>query len=296
MSKKVLGKGIGALFKELDVPDTSEATTLPVKQLKPNPYQPRTRFPDEGLKELADSIREKGVIQPLLVEADPDGTWTVIAGERRLRAAKMAGLKDVPVLVRRFSMVEKIEIALIENIQRENLTPVEEAQGYRKLIEVVELSQEQVAKRVGKDRSTVANSLRLLKLPEPMLEALDKGDITPGHARAILSLVNPADQQILFDRMMAKGLSVREAEMQAQDLRAGRRGPSEPAGGEQRRRPRRALDPSLEEVRQRLIDGLGTRVDIRGSTTRGKIEITYYSSDDLERMLELLAVRVQPEK
>ena len=296
MSKKVLGKGIGALFKELDVPDTSEATTLPVKQLKPNPYQPRSRFPDEGLKELADSIREKGVIQPLLVEADPDGTWTVIAGERRLRAAKMAGLKDVPVLVRRFSMVEKIEIALIENIQRENLTPVEEAQGYRKLMEAVELSQEQVARRVGKDRSTVANSLRLLKLPEPMLDALDKGDISPGHARAILSLVNPADQQILFERAVEKGLSVREAEMQAQELRSGRRGPSESRGVEQQRRPRRALDPSLEEVRQRLIDGLGTRVDIRGSTTRGKIEITYYSTDDLDRMLDLLAARGEQHK
>ncbi|MBN1628209.1 MAG: ParB/RepB/Spo0J family partition protein [Thermoleophilia bacterium] len=294
MSKKVLGKGIGALFKELDVPDASEATTLPVKQLKPNPYQPRTRFPDEGLKELADSIREKGIIQPLLVEADDDGTYTVIAGERRLRAAKAAGLKDVPVLVRRFSMVEKIEIALIENIQRENLTPVEEAQGYRKLMQAVELSQEQVARRVGKDRSTVANSLRLLKLPEPMLEALDKGDITPGHARAILSLVNPADQQILFDRTMDKGLSVREAEMQAQELRSGRRGPTE--SSEQRRRPRRSLEPSLEEVRQRLIDGLGTKVDIRGTTTRGKIEISYYSSDDLERMLELLAARGEKPK
>ncbi len=296
MPKKVLGKGIGALFKELDVPDTSEATTLPLKQLKPNPYQPRSRFPDQGLKELADSIREKGVIQPLLVEADVDGTYTVIAGERRLRAARMAGLKDIPVLVRRFSMVEKIEIALIENIQRENLTPVEEAQGYRKLMEVVELNQEEVARRVGKDRSTVANSLRLLKLPAPMLEALDKGEITAGHARAILSLVNPADQQILFERTTERGLSVREAEMQAQELRAGRRAPTEPASGHRQGRPRRALEPALEEVRQRLIDGLGTRVDIRGTSQRGRIEITYYSTDDLDRMLDLLAARGTEQK
>ncbi len=294
MPKKVLGRGIGALFKELDVADANDATTVPLKQLKPNPYQPRSRFPDEGLKELADSIREKGIIQPLLVEASDDGTYTVIAGERRLRAARIAGLKEVPVLVRRFSMVEKIEIALIENIQRENLTPVEEAQGYRKLMEAVELSQEEVARRVGKDRSTVANSLRLLKLPQPMLEALDSGEITPGHARAILALVNPADQQLLFERIMDKGLSVREAEMQVQELRGGRRG-GESKGGRQRR-PRRPLDPSLEEVRQRLIDGLGTRVDIRGTAQRGRIEITYYSADDLERVLDLLPAGRSAEK
>ena len=287
MSKKVLGKGIGALFKDLEVADASEATSLAIKVLKPNPYQPRSRFPDDGLKELADSIKEKGIIQPLLVEADADGTYTVIAGERRLRAARMAGLKDVPVLVRRFSMVEKIEIALIENIQRENLTPVEEAQGYRKLMELVELSQEEVARRVGKDRSTVSNSLRLLKLPEPMLAALDKGEITPGHARAILALVNPADQQVLFERVTGQGLSVREAEMQAQDLGGGRRGRGGGAASAQRK-ARKALDPALEEVRQRLIDALGTRVEVRGTAQRGKIEITYYSGDDLERMLALL--------
>ncbi len=290
MSKKVLGKGIGALFKELEATASGEGATVAIKQLKPNPYQPRSRFPDEGLRELADSIREKGIIQPLLVEADEDGTYTVIAGERRLRAARLAGLKDVPVLVRRFSMVEKVEIALIENIQRENLTPVEEAQGYRKLMELVELSQEDVARRVGKDRSTVANSLRLLKLPEPMLQALDRGDITPGHARAILALVNPADQQLLFDRVMGQGLSVREAEMQAQELKAGRRSAR---GSDARapRKPRRALDPSLEDVRRRLMDALGTRVDVRGTPKRGKIEITYYSADDLDRMLFLMDSR-----
>jgi ParB family chromosome partitioning protein len=290
MSKKVLGKGIGALFKDLEAAEPGEGSNVSIKLLKPNPYQPRSRFPDEGLKELADSIREKGIIQPLLVEAEEDGTYTVIAGERRLRAARMAGLKEVPVLVRRFSMVEKVEIALIENIQRENLTPVEEAHGYRKLMELVELSQEEVARRVGKDRSTVANSLRLLKLPEPMLQALDRGDITPGHARAILALVNPADQQVLFDRVVGRGLSVREAEMQVQELKAGRRsarGGEPPAA----RKPRRALDPVLEEVRRRLMDALGTRVDVRGTPKRGKIEITYYSSDDLDRMLFLMDSR-----
>jgi ParB family chromosome partitioning protein len=284
MTKKALGKGIGALFQDLAVSDASEATSVPVRLLKPNPYQPRTRFSDEGIRELADSIREKGIIQPLLVEADEDGTYTVIAGERRLRAARLAGLKEVPVLVRRFSMVEKVEIALIENIQRENLTPVEEAQGYRKLMELVELSQEEVARRVGKDRSTVANSLRLLKLPEPILGALDRGDITAGHARAILALVNPADQQVLFDRITGQGLSVREAEVQAQGFKQGRRAKVADAP----RKARRPLDPALLGIQQRLIDGLGTRVDIRGSAQRGRIEITYYSPDDLERVLSRL--------
>jgi ParB family transcriptional regulator, chromosome partitioning protein len=284
MTKKALGKGIGALFQELAVSDASEATTVAIRLLKPNPYQPRSRFSDEGIRELADSIREKGIIQPLLVEADENGTYTVIAGERRLRAARLANLKDVPVLVRKFSMVEKVEIALIENIQRENLTPVEEAQGYRKLMELVELSQEDVARRVGKDRSTVANSLRLLKLPEHMLEALDRGDITAGHARAILALVNPADQQVLFDRIAAQGLSVREAEIQVQGLKQGSRA----KGTDAPRKARRPLDPSLQGIRQRLIDGFGTRVDIRGTTQRGRIEITYYSADDLERVLAIL--------
>jgi ParB family transcriptional regulator, chromosome partitioning protein len=284
-NKKALGKGIGALFKELDTGgDSSEATTVAVRLLKPNPYQPRSRFSDEGIRELADSIREKGIIQPLLVEADEDGTYTVIAGERRLRAARLANLKDVPVLVRKFSMVEKVEIALIENIQRENLTPVEEAQGYRKLMELVELSQEEVARRVGKDRSTVANSLRLLKLPEPMLAALDRGDITAGHARAILALVNPADQQVLFDRIMGQGLSVREAEVQVQGFKQGRRIKVADAP----RKARKAIDPSLQGVQQRLIDGLGTRVDIRGTPHRGRIEITYYSADDLDRVLAIV--------
>jgi ParB family transcriptional regulator, chromosome partitioning protein len=284
MTKKALGKGIGALFQELAVTDASEATSVAIRLLKPNPYQPRSRFSDEGIRELADSIREKGIIQPLLVEANEDGTYTVIAGERRLRAARLANLRDVPVLVRKFSMVEKVEIALIENIQRENLTPVEEAQGYRKLMELVELSQEDVARRVGKDRSTVANSLRLLKLPEHMLEALDRGDITAGHARAILALVNPADQQVLFDRITGQGLSVREAEIQVQGLKQGHRAKVADAP----RKTRRPLDPSLQGIQQRLIDGLGTRVDIRGTTQRGRIEITYYSSDDLERVLAIL--------
>ena len=203
MSKKALGRGIGALLKDVDVPsEQGETTEVALKSLKPNPYQPRARFADEGLRELADSIREKGVIQPLLVEDDGDGKYTVIAGERRLRAAKIAGLRKVPVILRRFSMVEKIEIALIENIQRENLTPVEEAQGYRTLMDAVELSQEDVAKRVGKNRSPVANSLRLLKLPPDMLDALDAARMTAGHARAILSLVNPSDREILFQRII----------------------------------------------------------------------------------------------
>ena len=284
MSKKALGRGIGALLK--DVESTSEhdpTTELPLKSLKPNPSQPRSRFEDDGLRELADSIKEKGIIQPLLVESSDDGSYTVVAGERRLRAARMAGLRKVPVIVRRFSMVEKIEIALIENIQRENLTPVEEAQGYRALMDAVQLSQEEVARRVGKNRSTVANALRLLNLPAEMLAALDEGKITAGHARAILSLVNPSDQQVLFQRVLDRGLSVRETESQAHALGAGRR-----SGSARQAKRKTGLDPALESLRQELIDRLGTKVDIRGSLDRGRIEIAYFSQDDLGRLSELL--------
>jgi ParB family chromosome partitioning protein len=288
VSKKALGRGIGALLKDMDVASERDQTTeISLKSLKPNPYQPRSRFGDEGLRELADSIREKGVIQPLLVEENGDGTFTVVAGERRLRAARMAGLRKVPAIVRRFSMVEKIEIALIENIQRENLTPVEEAQGYRALMDAVQLSQEDVAKRVGKNRSTVANALRLLNLPNDMLAALDDGRMSAGHARAILSLVNPSDQQVLFQRIVERGLSVREAESQAHALGAGRR-------GDPKRRAQRgekaALEPALESLRQELIERLGTKVDIKGGLERGRIEIAYFSQDDLDRLSGLLGL------
>ncbi len=286
MSRKVLGKGIGALLGDEGEIDQASVSEVPVSALKPNPQQPRRDFDETALHELAESIRQKGVLQPVLAEPAQDGTYVIIAGERRVRAAKLAGLEKVPVLVRQFSPDEKLEIALIENIQREDLNPIEEALAYKKLMEIAGLNQEQMASRVGKDRSTIANTLRLLKLPEEAQGAVEKGTLSPGHARAILSLVNPADQQVLFKRILDKGISVREAEELAAAFSVGKR----QAGKSRRQGPAASerKDPEVREIEQKLIEKLGTKVDLRGNGKKGRIEIAYYSTDDLERLLEII--------
>jgi ParB family chromosome partitioning protein len=287
MSKRALGKGIDALLAGNEGREAGAGlgvNLVPVSSLQPGAHQPRKHFPEETLAELARSIQEKGVLQPILVEEADGGGYRIVAGERRFRAAQLAGLKEIPVLVRRFTESEKTEIALIENLQREDLSPIEEATGYKTLMQQAELTQEEVAKRVGKNRSTVANSLRLLKLPKPMIEALDQGKLSPGHARAILSLLNPADQELLFQRILAREMSVREAEQTAARLgkgvrETGKKGPpSKPV-------PR---SPELAALEQSLIERLGTKVVIRGSEKRGKIEISYFSLDDLERLSALI--------
>ncbi len=213
MSKKALGKGIGALLSS-DTADVSEQSTLEVSinLVKPNPNQPRKIIPAESLKELAASIKEKGIIQPVLVEKNPDDSFTLIAGERRFRAAKIAGLEQIPVIVKSLSETEKMEYALIENIQREDLTPVEEAKAYEALLKISDSSQEELAKHLGKNRSTIANSLRLLKLPQQMIDALNERKMSAGHARAILAAGAPVNQGLLYKSIVEKGLSVREAE------------------------------------------------------------------------------------
>lgn len=298
---KGLGRGFDAILGSLDedVPVQSGARVaeggarplegliqLPLTELKANPDQPRKEFAEEALDELAASIRERGIIQPLLVEPDPQGSgYIIIAGERRYRAAQRAGLGSVPALVRQVSEEERLEIALIENIQRADLTPLEEARAYRHLMETVGLTQEEVAQKVGKQRSTVANALRLLKLPSEMQSALEENRMTPGHARAILQVVNPAGQKALYGRIVNAGLSVREAEQQAQALNSGEK----KAGGESPVSPGVKVDPQLLEVEQKLMEALGTRVEIRGQLEKGKLEITFYSADDLARLYELFA-------
>jgi ParB family transcriptional regulator, chromosome partitioning protein len=286
VSKRALGKGIEALLQATGEEDSPRAQELliPLDRIKPNPEQPRKAFDQERLNELADSIREQGIIQPLIVEEYQAG-YRIIAGERRFRAAQIAHLAEVPVLVRSFSEEEKLEIALIENIQREDLNPIEEAHGYRHLMVQAGLSQEDVAQKVGKNRSTVANSLRLLKMPEAMQDALVAGKMTAGHARALLSILNPADQMILFNRIITNGLSVREAEGQAGELNRGSRASSP----ERHESSIKRQDPELSKIEQRLIDLFGTKVAVRGSSKKGKIEIAYYSLDDLDRILEIVS-------
>ena len=287
MSKRALGRGIDALIQQVDDDTTSDhkdVTTVPLRNIQPNPYQPRTEFDEERLSELAESIKQQGVIQPLIVEKERD-IYTIIAGERRFRAARMAGLSEVPVILRKFTDDEKLEIALIENIQREDLNPIEEAKAYRKLMERNNLSQDSLAKKIGKKRSTVANSVRLLKLPEDMQESIVNGELSSGHARAILSVINPADQRILYNRIINEHLSVREAERQAAGFNKGMR--SSEKERDKNSQPR-IVPPEVQEIEQRFLDKLGTKVSLKGNMQKGRIEITYYSKEDLERVYDII--------
>jgi ParB family chromosome partitioning protein len=286
MSKKALGKGIDALLGGDLQSENASVAEVPLADLRPNPEQPRREFKESTLRELADSIKEKGVLQPVLAEADIGGGYTIVAGERRVRAARLAGLHKIPVVIRQFTAQEKLEIALIENVQREDLSPIEEAQAYKRLMEMANLSQEQIAQKVGKDRSTIANTIRLLKLPEDAQAALDRGAISPGHARALLTLVNVSDQQVLLRRIEDRGISVREAEEMASGLNRGKKGAR--AEGRSSSTSNRKTGPDIRDLEQKLIEKLGTKVEVKGSASKGKIQISYFSADDLERILLIL--------
>ena len=253
--------------------------------LKPNPHQPRSEFDEEALKELAASIKENGIIQPPLVEEAENGSYYIIAGERRTRAAKLAGLKEIPVRVQKFTEEKKLEVALIENIQREDLNPLEEALAYKKMMELGNINQEEVAKRVGKNRSTVANALRLLKLPENMHTSLANGKISAGHARAILSVVNPSDQSVLYARILGQGLSVRDAEAQAVQMNEGNR--TQPKKTEKKDAPKDNRDAQIVSLENQFIEALGTKVSLKGDLKKGSIQIDYFSRDDLDRLYSI---------
>lgn len=287
MSKRALGRGLDALIQQVDEDLTSnqkDIVKIPLRNIKSNPNQPRKEFNEETLAELAESIKQQGVIQPIIVEKDND-LYTVIAGERRYRASRLAGLTEIPVIIRSFTEEEKLEIALIENIQREDLNPIEEARAYKQLIERNNISQDSLSKKIGKKRSTIANMLRLLSLPEDMQVSIAGGELSPGHARAILSVVNPADQRILYNRILNEFLSVREAERQANGFNKGIRGTEKQR--DKNSTPHKTV-PELQEVEQRFLDVLGTKVSIKGNLKKGKIEIAYYSKDDLERIYDII--------
>ncbi|MCR4712970.1 MAG: ParB/RepB/Spo0J family partition protein [Treponemataceae bacterium] len=291
-----LGKGIGALMSEAEKEVGSEVAAtaaangaasgemeIDVDKLLPNPHQPRTEFDKEALQELADSIKENGVIQPVLVEKADGDNYYIIAGERRTRAAKLAGLKKIPVRVQSFSEEKKLEIALIENIQREDLNALEEALAYRKLMDMCGITQDEVARRVGKNRTTVTNALRLLKLPENMQTSLANDEITAGHARALLSVTNPADQRILFARILGQDLSVRETERQAAELNGGGK-----AAVKVKPKKTEKKDPDISSLEEQFIEALGTKVQLKGSLDKGSLQIEYFSRDDLDRIFQLL--------
>lgn len=306
MAKKVLGRGLGALISggfasTISQPPQSAAPTssapapaseaaqndvmlLAIGRIRPSRFQPRQKLTDESQAELISSIRERGVLQPLWVRRVGDH-YELIAGERRFRAAQQLGLSQVPVLVREATDAEALELALIENLQRENLNPMEEARGYRQLIEKFLLRQEDIASRVGKNRATIANALRLLSLPDEVQTMLERGELTAGHARAILGLETSARQRRAARRVVAKGLSVRETERLVEQWKTGRG----TAGVARKDRPKSAQLSSLEEALQQR---LRTRCRIVGET-RGKIEIEFYSAEELDRLLILLGA-VEP--
>ncbi len=249
-----------------------------------NPKQPRTEFDQKKLEELADSIRENGVIEPIIIEPAGDGKFYIIAGERRTRASLLARLKKVPVQIRKFDEIQRLQVALIENIQRADLNPIDEAKAYYNLMELGDLTHEEVAKRVGKNRSTVTNSVRLLKLPDDMKKSLVDGQITSGHARALLSVANPADQRIMFGKIIGSGLNVREAEELAQLYNnGGRAASSKPAKKIVKK------DPEIARIEQKFIDVFGTKVILKGTLEKGSIEINYFTKEDLNRLYNIIA-------
>ncbi len=292
MTKSRLGKGLDALIpleddlpkqelKQADVLDGDRF--LPLDKIMTNPNQPRKHFDETALQELANSIKEHGVIQPIIVESDGKGSYVIVAGERRSRAAKMAGLTEIPALIRNYSDEKRMEVALIENVQRADLNPVEEAQAYKNLMDFTGLSQDEVAAKVGKNRSTVANSLRLLKLPVKMQECLKEGTISSGHARAILSVNGAEGQKTLFDTILKKDISVREAEKMAAALNKG----SEESSPREKDIPPQKQDPDLISMEQKFIEVLGTKVSIQGDLNKGIIKIDYYSMEDMDRLYSI---------
>lgn len=279
MNKKIgLGKGLGALLPGSEAPSLSGLTEVPVRAIAPNPHQPRMQFDEQALRELAESIREHGLIQPLIVTRTSEDQFTLIAGERRWRAAQIAGLEAVPVVIKDVAPQQMLEMALVENVQRADLNALEEAFAYKQLIEEFSLTQDQVAQRVGKSRVAVANTLRLLKLPEPIKARLAAGLITEGHARALLTIGDAAVQQHLLSQIVKDGLSVRQTEERVrrlmEDHPATKKSPSSP--------PHRSSGADTRALEERMQRSLSTKVTLSRSKKGGTIVIHFYSEEELD--------------
>ena len=274
-----LGKGLDAIFAENDMEDANATVTLKISEIEPNRAQPRKDFNDEALADLADSIAQHGVLQPLLVRPLLGGGYQIVAGERRWRAARMAGVSEVPVVIREMSDAEMMEIAMVENLQREDLNPIEEAAGFQSLMETYHMTQEEAASRVGKSRSAVANALRLLSLTPPVAKLVEEGKLSAGHARALLPL-SPALQENAAGAVISGGLSVRQTEALAKRLSL--------------EKPEKAPAPKgidyAAEAQKELSSKLGRGVRIVTGRKKGRIELEYYGIDDLNDLLEALAM------
>jgi len=273
-----LGKGLNALITSNLIEEGEQVKEVSVNEIRPNPYQPRKEFAQSAIDELAESIKEHGIIQPLIVRKSIKG-YELVAGERRLRAAKVTGLKRVPVVVKAYTDQQLMEIALIENLQRENLNPLEEAEAYEKLIAHHDYTQEQLAKRIGKSRPHVANMLRLLQLPDGIRQMVSSADLSMGHARALLTVSEEKVQQQLAKDVVDKGLSVRQLEELVKQLSVSR---------ETKKKKTAKSEPILIAMEERLRSRFGTAVKIKKGTKRGKIEIDFYSQEDLQRIIDIL--------
>ncbi len=276
MNKRGLGKGLEALIPT-EVKSSENVREIDVKEIKANDNQPRKRFSQESLDELAQSMKEHGVLQPLILRKKKD-FYEIVAGERRWRAAVKAGINKIPAVVREISDAEAMEIALIENLQREDLNPLEEAIAYKRLMEEFKMTQVELSKRVGKSRSQIANTVRLLNLDEAILEMISDNKLTAGHGRALLSVEDKKEQVQLANKIIEGDLSVRQVEEMTKKK----------AVEKQNKREAREINPVFVEITERLQRALGTKVRVKGSEKRGKIEVEFYSEDELERLLEIL--------
>lgn len=281
MAKKQsgLGKGLGALMLENSVDEMVATNSLPLSEIVPNKEQPRKTFDEGALEELADSIKQHGVLQPLLVRPLPSGGYQLVAGERRWRASRIAGLKEVPVVVKELSDVETMEIAIIENLQREDLNPIEEAEGLQALIDRCSFTQEEVATSVGKSRPAIANALRLLKLPSEVREMTKNGEISAGHARALLAFDNEAMIYEVAQNIVKNNLTVRDVERLAK---------TSEAQTSTTRRKSKKRDSFYDEVELSLTEILGRRVKVYNGRDKGTLEIEFYSTEDLKNIANKL--------
>lgn len=292
MSKKFgLGKGLGALIPEEEAQEEQKsdrksslaANLVSINLIKPNAGQPRKAFDEEKIQQLSESIKEHGIIQPILLKKDGD-TYSIIAGERRWRAAKAAGLKEVPVIIMDIDEKGVLEISLIENIQRQDLNPIEEAWAFRKLIEDFEFTQEELGRRLGKSRTALSNTMRLLNLDARVQEYLIDGVITEGHGRAILALEDKELQYKLAQKVIDDGLTVRETEKLISEIAKGK--------GLEKQKPEKKTvsDPYITDIKNKLEERFDTKVLISNKNNKGKIEIEYYSNDDLQRIMDILSI------
>lgn len=282
MAKKGLGKGLDALFSGIDTTSTGETVVeLKISEVEPDPSQPRRDFDEIKLAELAGSIKEHGVITPIIVKKNDNGFYRIVAGERRWRASKIAEAKTIPAIVRDMSREELYQVSMIENLQRQDLNPVEEAKGYKRLMDEFNFTQEAISKKLGKSRSSIANSLRILNLPKEIIALLESGRISFGHAKVLLSCDDEKLQLALAAKAAEDGISVRELEELAK------------VPEKKKSKPKKVdlnLKLALKAYEEKVTKGLGTKVKIAGNKNKGKIEIEYYGTEDLERIVNLMKI------